>query len=144
MSSTEKPARCMFRSSTSPMNSSVPPRPLPSASRAEASPSMRGRGWLAGSTGLRYRLGVAARTVVAIGGGYGLSALVAATLSVWLPMTRVEAVVTGTLAAFVVYPCAVMGVFAARSLARAYAGLLVPAAVLGALLLVHLRTGVLP
>lgn len=105
---------------------------------------MRRRRWLAGSTGLRYRLGVAARAVAAIGGGYGLSALVAATLSVWLPATRVEAVVTGTLAAFVVYPCAVMGVFAARSLARACAGLLVPATVLGALLLLHLRTGGLP
>ena len=103
--------------------------------KSDAAPIRRHR-WLShGSEGLHYRLGVASRALAAIGGGYVVAALAAAVLSLWLPIARVEATLAGTLASFVVYVCAVMWVFAARSAWRAWLGLAVPAAVLGALLL---------
>ncbi|MES2584691.1 MAG: DUF3649 domain-containing protein [Pseudomonadota bacterium] len=103
--------------------------------RAPASPSTRHR-WLShGSEGLRYRVGVAVRALAAIFGGYAVAALSAAVLALYLPTARAEAVVTATLVAFVVYPCAVLWVFAARSAAQAWLGLLYLAVPLGALLL---------
>jgi hypothetical protein len=99
-------------------------------------------GWLPrGSAGLRYRAGVAMRAVAAIGGGYAVAALCSSVIALYLPAPRAEAALTGTMAAFVVYPCAVMWVFAARSAARAWQGLLWPAAALGALLLLHYYSG---
>ena len=80
----------------------------------------------------RVRVGVAMRTLAAVIGGYALASLVGALLALMLPMERVDAVMTGTMAALVVFPCAVMWSFAARSAARAWAGLAVPIAVLGA------------
>ena len=77
-----------------------------------------------------YRLGVAARAVAAIGGGYGVSALCATVLALWLPGGRAEAALTATMASFVVFVCAVMWVFAARTALRAWIGLALPAAVL--------------
>nr|WP_229722936.1 DUF3649 domain-containing protein [Xylophilus rhododendri] len=74
------------------------------------------------------------RALTAILGGYAVSALAAAVLALVLPATRLEATVTATLLAFVVYPCAVMWVFAARTAWRAALGLALPAAVLGAVL----------
>jgi uncharacterized membrane protein YgcG len=92
------------------------------------------------SAGLRYRLGVASRAVAAIAGGYGVAALSAAALALCLPaafgMARSEAAMTGTLASFLVFAVAVMWVFAARSAWRAWIGLVIAAATLGALLLV--------
>lgn len=103
---------------------------------ASQSTPMRRHGWLShGSEGLRYRLAVASRALAAIGGGYVVGALAAAVLALWLPLSRVEATLTGTLASFVVYVCAVMWVFAARSAWRAWLGLALPAALLGVLLL---------
>ena len=72
------------------------------------------------TSGLRYRLGVAARAIAAIFGGYGVAALSAAVLGLCLPV-------------------AVMWVFAARTALRAWSGLAIAAASLGALLLVLLR-----
>ncbi|HEY1101941.1 MAG TPA: DUF3649 domain-containing protein [Burkholderiaceae bacterium] len=115
----------------------APPHPSPSAQAADASPSTRHRWLPRGSEGLRYRLGVASRALAAIGGGYAVSAALAAVLALYLPVSRPEAVLTGTLASFLVYAVAVMWVFAARSAARAWMGLLIPGAALGALLLVH-------
>ena len=86
------------------------------------------------SAGARYRLGVASRSVAAIVGGYVLAALVTMLLSVSLPMARSEAVMTATLLSFAVYTCAVMWVFATRSALRAWLGLLIPAAVIAAIL----------
>ncbi|QRF60966.1 DUF3649 domain-containing protein [Variovorax paradoxus] len=92
------------------------------------------------SAGLRYRLGVASRAIAAIAGGYGVAALSAAALALCLPaafgMARSEAAMTGTLASFLVFAVAVMWVFAARSAWRAWIGLVIAAAPLGALLLV--------
>ena len=91
--------------------------------------------------GARYRLAVASRAVAAIGGGYVLAALCGAALSLLLPLVRVEAVLTGTLASFVVYTCAVMWAFAARTAWLAWAGLAVPSAVVGAAVWLAVRGG---
>lgn len=88
--------------------------------------------WLSGA--VRYRLGVAARGVAAIAGGYLLAALATMLLSVCLPMARVEAVMTATLLSFAIYTCAVMWVFATASALRAWLGLLIPCAVIAAIL----------
>lgn len=86
-----------------------------------------------------YRWGVASRAVAAIVGGYWLAALLAAVAAVALPAGRAEATVTGTLLAFVVYPGAVMWVFATGSAARAWLGLAVPCVALAAALWVLTR-----
>lgn len=103
---------------------------IANAAGTSAAPARSGPGW-------RYRLAVLSRTVAAIGGGYGLSALVAAALAVSLPTTRAEAAMTGTLAAFVVYPVAVMWVFATANALRAWTGLALAALLPGAVVVLH-------
>jgi len=97
------------------------------------------------SASFRYRLGVASRAVAAIAGGYGVAALFAAALAVCLPAAfgtaRSEAVMTGTLASFIVFALAVMWVFAARTAWRAWSGLAVAAVPPGLLLLLLTRSG---
>ncbi|OTP70323.1 Iron uptake protein [Caballeronia sordidicola] len=66
------------------------------------------------------------RIVCAIFGGYALAALTSvATLA--LPISKPQAVLTGMLASFIVYVCAVIWVFAVRSALRAWTGCLVVA-----------------
>ncbi|TWG88161.1 uncharacterized protein DUF3649 [Cupriavidus gilardii J11] len=67
------------------------------------------------------------RIVAAIAGGYALAALVSVA-ALALPISRPQAVLTGMLASFAVYAGAVVWVFAVRSAARAWTGLLVAAA----------------
>jgi hypothetical protein len=74
---------------------------------------------------------VASRALAAIGGGYVLAALSAAALAVSLPLARVDATLTATMLSFLVYACAVVWVFAARTAGRAWLGLLVPSLALG-------------
>ncbi|MDW5441944.1 DUF3649 domain-containing protein [Polaromonas sp. SM01] len=88
-----------------------------------------------------YRLAVASRVLAAIAGGYALSALASAALALYLPGTRAEAALTANMAAFVIYTGAVMGVFAARTAARAWQGLLLAALLPGALLARHFWGG---
>ncbi|MFO6419033.1 DUF3649 domain-containing protein [Hylemonella sp. W303a] len=64
------------------------------------------------------------RIGAAIFGGYALAAL-ASVATLALPMDKVQAVLTGLLASFLVYALAVIWVFAARSAWRAWGGLLV-------------------
>lgn len=66
------------------------------------------------------------RIVAAIGGGYVLAALFSVAVLA-LPMARAQAVITGMLASFAIYTCAVIWVFAVRSAWRAWAGLVVAA-----------------
>ena len=80
-----------------------------------------------------YRWTVASRVAAATLGGYALASATAACLAVWLPLARVDAVVTAMLLAFVVYAVGVTWVFATRSAWRAWMGMLLPAAVLGGL-----------
>jgi hypothetical protein len=85
----------------------------------------------------RDRVGVALRTIAAIGGGYGLASLSTQALAITLPMAPVDAVVTGTLTGLVVYPCAVMWCFAAATVTRACIGLVACCAVPALVILVH-------
>lgn len=66
------------------------------------------------------------RIVAAVLGGYGLAALTSVA-ALALPMSRPEAVLTGMLLSFVVGTLAVIWVFAVRSAARAWMGLVVAA-----------------
>lgn len=91
----------------------------------------------ASSPALHYRLAVASRALAAILGGYALSAVATALLSVLLPLPRAEAVITATLLSFVVFCCAVLWVFAARNAWRAWAGLAVPGVLLALGLWLH-------
>lgn len=80
----------------------------------------------------RPRLNTTLRCLLAIFAGYGLAALAAATLALVLPLPRVDAVMAAMMLAFVVHLLAVLWVFAAATLARAFVGLALPAAILGA------------
>ncbi|HEY9319869.1 MULTISPECIES: DUF3649 domain-containing protein [Achromobacter] len=84
---------------------------------------------------MRYRMAVFSRMAAAILGGYVLASAAAACLAVWLPMGRADAVTTAQMLSFVFYTCGVIWVFATRNAWRAWAGVLLPAAVLGGLFL---------
>jgi len=86
-----------------------------------------------GAGAARYRWAVLSRIAAAVLGGYALAAASAASLAVWLPMTRVDAVVTASMLAFVVYAAGVMWVFAARDTWRAWAGIVLLTALLAGL-----------
>lgn len=66
------------------------------------------------------------RIVAAILGGYALASLTSVAALV-LPMSKPQAVLTGMLASFIVYVCAVIWVFAVRSARRAWGGLVIAA-----------------
>jgi len=119
----------------------APAHPSTAARQADASSSTRHRWLPVNWEGLLYRGGVAIRALTAIVGGYLLSALIAAVMSLYLPTDRLEASLTGTMVAVAVYPCVAMWMFAVRSAGRAVAGLLLPCAVLGAVVLVHFYWG---
>ncbi|WP_338664466.1 DUF3649 domain-containing protein [Pararoseomonas sp. SCSIO 73927] len=94
--------------------------------------------WIGG--GGRARAGgIAVRVVAAILGGYALGALLSAALAVALPpalaMGRADAVLTGMMAGLAGHAAAAIWVFAARSAARAVAGLLLAALPLAAMVL---------
>lgn len=80
-----------------------------------------------------YRLAVASRAIAAIFAGYLLASLASVCLAHWLPLARAEAVVMSMMLSFLVYLGAVLWCFACRSAWRAWAGLSIPGAVLGAL-----------
>ncbi|MEG0447336.1 MAG: DUF3649 domain-containing protein [Comamonas sp.] len=81
-----------------------------------------------------YRLAVASRTVAATLGGYALAATSTAALSLLLhpPLERVEAVMTATLLSWIIYAMAIGWTFFARTAWLAWAGVLLPALALGA------------
>jgi len=68
------------------------------------------------------RWGIAARSALAVLGGYAVAALVAASLSLALPMPRPQAVLTATMLAFIVYCAVVIWAFCAASVRRACCG----------------------
>lgn len=70
------------------------------------------------------------RIVAALFGGYALAAL-SSVAALALPMNKVQAVITGTLASFLVYAGAVIWVFAVRSALKAWIGLIIVAVPLG-------------
>jgi len=82
----------------------------------------------------RARWAVASRALAAILGGYLVAALSTAAGAVWLPGSRSESTLTAMMLSFAVYVGAVVWVFAARTASRAWLGLAVPAAVMGAMI----------
>ncbi|TDV69827.1 DUF3649 domain-containing protein [Pseudomonas sp. LP_7_YM] len=82
---------------------------------------------------IRWRLAVASRVAAAVFGGYLLTALSSICLAQFLPLARAEAVVLGMTLSFLVYLPAVLWCFACRTAWRAWLGLLLPCAVLGAI-----------
>lgn len=79
-----------------------------------------------------YRLAVTSRVLAAVLGGYIVAALASVSLSLWVPMARADAVVTGMMTSFLAYLCAVIWCFACRSAWQAWLGLIVPSVVLAA------------
>lgn len=92
----------------------------------------------ANSTGgqVPYRWSIAARALAGVVGGYWLAALATVCIGAALPTRTADAVLIGTMLSFLVYLLAVIWAFAAASAGRAWAGLAVTAAVLGAVLAV--------
>jgi hypothetical protein len=80
---------------------------------------------------LRYRLGIASRSVAACLGGYAAASLAAILLGAALPMTPMAAAVTSTLVGILIVPVAAMACFHARSAGRAWAGILIACALFG-------------
>ncbi|MFT0545940.1 DUF3649 domain-containing protein [Allopusillimonas ginsengisoli] len=75
------------------------------------------------ATQLQFRLGVASRAAAAIFGGYALAASASSLLAVVLPLHKSDAVLTATLLSFVLYTCAALWAFAARSALRGWFGI---------------------
>ena len=82
---------------------------------------------------LSYRLAVTSRLLAAVVGGYMLASLASVCLTLWLPISRADAVVSDMLSSFVFYLLAVIWCFACRTAARAWFGVLVPSAILATL-----------
>ena len=80
-----------------------------------------------------YRLAVTSRVLAAVFGGYGVAALASVCLTLWVPMARAEAVVTGMTSSFVIYLLAVIWCFACRTAWQAWFGLLLASLLLAAL-----------
>jgi hypothetical protein len=85
--------------------------------------------------GARYRWMVASRAIAALIGGFLLTSLVTAVLSLLLPLIsstpRAEAVLISTLISFMFWACIALWVFTTRSATRAWLGIAIPSAVLG-------------
>ncbi len=68
----------------------------------------------------RHRLGIAARALLAIAGGYLFAALGAASLALALPLPRPQAVLAATQLSFALYCALVIWAFSAPSALRAW------------------------
>ncbi|MCH7861606.1 DUF3649 domain-containing protein [Sphingomonas sp. NPDC092331] len=83
--------------------------------------------------GWRYRANVAARAAAGTVGAYAVAALFAAALARMLPMPKVEAIMPATLLAFLVGPAVTLWAFLARGPWRAWAGVILLAALFAAI-----------
>ena len=80
---------------------------------------------------LAYRLAVASRFMAATFAGYLLASLFSMCITLWVPLPRAEAVMTGMMLSFLAYLGAFIWCFACRSAWRAWGGVLLPCAILG-------------
>lgn len=90
---------------------------------------------------LRARLNVTSRIAAAVFGGYALASAFSALLALTLPMAQHEATAMALVLSFLWYALAIIWVFHARSVTRAWVGMVVPAAVLTLLCWLLMRTG---
>lgn len=86
--------------------------------------------------GWQYRANVTARTIAGTLGAYGVAALTAAMLARTLPMSRVEAVTSATMIAYLVGPAVTVWAFLARGPVRALGAVIALMAILA--LIAHL------
>ena len=77
------------------------------------------------SSAARHRWSVASRVLAATIGGYGFVFLLTAAAPLVLPLQRAEAVLTSTIASFLIYAAIIMAVFHVRSATRAWVWLAV-------------------
>ena len=77
-----------------------------------------------------YRLAVTSRVLAAVVGGYLLASLASVCMTLWLPTSRADAVISGMLSSFVFYLLAVIWCFACRTAWRAWFGVLLPSAIM--------------
>lgn len=82
---------------------------------------------------MSFRLGILARILAAMVGGYGLAAAVTLGLPALLPLPKAEALATAMMLSFALCCCAILWAFAARTAWRAWAGILLPTLLLAAL-----------
>lgn len=75
-------------------------------------------------------LAISLQALAAIFGGYLLASASTLFLSAILPLSKTEAVITASLFSFVVYPLAIIWVYARQDVKRAWLGMLVPSLVL--------------
>ncbi|AIS14872.1 hypothetical protein JM49_25335 [Pseudomonas chlororaphis subsp. aurantiaca] len=80
-----------------------------------------------------YRLAVTSRVLAAVFGGYLLAALSSVCMTLLLPVSRADAVVSGMMTSFLFYLVAVLWCFACRTAWQAWLGLLLPALGLAAI-----------
>ncbi|SER48853.1 ketohydroxyglutarate aldolase [Sphingobium sp. YR768] len=84
-----------------------------------------------GRSGWAYRANVALRVLAGTIGAYGVAALASMALTRILPFSRVEAVTTATMIAYLVMPGVTIWAFLARGPWRALAGVALAALLLG-------------
>lgn len=68
----------------------------------------------------RYRMAIAARALLAIGGGYVFAAVSTASLAIALPLPRPQAVLAATQLSFALYCALVIWAFSASHVLRAW------------------------
>jgi len=71
-------------------------------------------------------LAISLQALAAIFGGYLLASACTLFLSAILPLSKTEAVITASLFSFVVYPIAIIWVYAKQDVKRAWLGMIVP------------------
>ena len=69
---------------------------------------------------------VTCRVLIALVGGYLLSALSAIAIGLHLPGDKINSIITGLMCTFIIYTVTVIFVFAAKTTLRAGIGVLVP------------------
>ncbi|MCE2574082.1 hypothetical protein [Komagataeibacter sp. FNDCR2] len=67
-------------------------------------------------------MNVALRTLVALPGGYGLASLGGVVLGLWLPLSRAESAMAGTLSGLLLWPIVFIAAFGVSSLRRLVLG----------------------
>ncbi len=86
-------------------------------------------------TPAQRRADIVSRTLAGLFGAYGFAAVSAGFMALYLPMPKPEATTAGMMLSVVVWVCAGLWVFAARTATRAWIGLAAPTAVMGLLII---------
>ncbi|NPD16987.1 DUF3649 domain-containing protein [Xinfangfangia sp. D13-10-4-6] len=102
---------------------------MPAHARPALSPPAKAAPARADDQGLRYRLMVASRSAAAILGGYLLANLFVLAFRRLVPIEPRDASQLALMLSFIVFAIAAIWAFAARDAWRAWAGILLPAAI---------------